>query len=70
MGLQFMKKQDKPNRTPVTSFDSTESATVVAADDLTQCISDMYQACGSAISILNDLLLFDRQSLLFDHQGQ
>ena len=63
MGLQFIKKtqdsNDQTTLTPVGNFDDTPLATA-AGEELTQCVADMYRACGSAISILNDLLLFDK----------
>lgn len=54
---QQQQQQNVKMTSPVKSFDSVTCYTDI---ELVQCVDDMYSACGSAISILNDLLLFDK----------
>jgi signal transduction histidine kinase len=60
MGLQFLKSNQETNF--VSSYDDSNDHNLAAEsdEDLKQCINDMYNACDSAIGILNDLLLFDK----------
>lgn len=68
MGLQFVKKtqEDQIIANSISNFDSISTPTIPSASasvpnsELTQCVDDMYNACASAINILNDLLLIDK----------
>ena len=63
MGLQFMKTQSDEDGVDAPlakkSKEKGKNKNPITAE-LNRCIADMYNACGSAINILNDLLIFDK----------
>jgi signal transduction histidine kinase len=60
MGLQFLKSNQEKEECTVREFSNKGKNYHQTTLESQQCVADMHSACGSAIAILNDLLLFDK----------